>query len=223
MIQSVCFPQHCVPMTHQFFFSSSLFLGATICSELILYISCSSPWIYHFSKQPWFLSWRIVLETRICALGMLTAVGMALLLGPLSWKSKEIYVGILICVYVKVAQSRPTLCSPMDYTVHGVLQARILKWVAIPYSRGSSQPRDGTQVSHIAGRFFYQLSHKGSPRILEWVAYAFCRGSSWPRNQTGVSCTAGTFFTNWAVREALSVYIYMPIKFSVCNYLCVLS
>ena len=51
----------------------------------------------------------------------------------------------------------------MDYTVHGVLQARILKWVAIPYSRGSSQPRDGTQVSHIAGRFFYQLSHKGSP------------------------------------------------------------
>ena len=44
--------------------------------------------------------------------------------------------------------------DPMDYTVHGVLQARILEWVAFPFSRGSSQPRDGTHVSHIAGRFF---------------------------------------------------------------------
>ena len=40
------------------------------------------------------------------------------------------------------------------YTVHGVLQARILEWVTIPFSRGSFQPRDRTQVSHIAGRFF---------------------------------------------------------------------
>ena len=42
----------------------------------------------------------------------------------------------------------------MDYTVHGILQARILKWVAFPLSRGSSQPRDRNQVSHIAGGFF---------------------------------------------------------------------
>ena len=42
----------------------------------------------------------------------------------------------------------------MDYTVHGILQARILEWVAFPFSRASSQPRDQTQVSHIAGRFF---------------------------------------------------------------------
>ena len=42
----------------------------------------------------------------------------------------------------------------MDYTVHGILQARILERVAFPFSRGSSQPRDGTQVSHIAGRLF---------------------------------------------------------------------
>ena len=48
----------------------------------------------------------------------------------------------------------PTLCNPMDYTVHGILQTRILEWVTFPFSRGSSQPRDGTQVSHIAGRFF---------------------------------------------------------------------
>ena len=42
----------------------------------------------------------------------------------------------------------------MDYTVHGILQTRILEWVAFPFSRGSSQRRDQTQVSHIAGRFF---------------------------------------------------------------------
>ena len=47
---------------------------------------------------------------------------------------------------VKVTQSCPTLCDPMDYTVHGVLQARILEWEAIPFSRGSSQPRDRTQA-----------------------------------------------------------------------------
>ena len=57
-------------------------------------------------------------------------------------------------VKVKVAQLCLTLCDPMDYTAHRILQARILEWVAIPCSRGSSQPRDRTQVSHIAGRFF---------------------------------------------------------------------
>ena len=41
-----------------------------------------------------------------------------------------------------------------SYTAHGILQARILEWVALPFSRGSSQPRDQTLVSHIAGRFF---------------------------------------------------------------------
>ena len=57
-------------------------------------------------------------------------------------------------VRAKVAQSYPTLCDLMDYTVHGILQARILEWVAFPFSRGSSQPWDWTQVSLIAGRFF---------------------------------------------------------------------
>ena len=55
---------------------------------------------------------------------------------------------------VKVAQSCPTLWDPMDYTVHGILQARILKWRSFPFSRGSSQLRDQTQVSRIAGGCF---------------------------------------------------------------------
>ena len=64
----------------------------------------------------------------------------------------------LLAVQVWVTQLCLTLCDPMDYnlpgsSVHGILQTRILEWVAIPFSRGSSRPRDGTQVSCIAGRF----------------------------------------------------------------------
>ena len=66
------------------------------------------------------------------------------------------------------AQSCPALCDPIDCilpgsSVHGVLQIRILEWVAMPSSRGSSQPRDRTQVLCIAGRFFNHLSYEGSP------------------------------------------------------------
>ena len=57
-------------------------------------------------------------------------------------------------VKMKVAQSCPTLCNPMYYRVHGILQARILEWVTFPFPRGSSKPRDQTQVSHTAGGFF---------------------------------------------------------------------
>ena len=55
---------------------------------------------------------------------------------------------------MKVAQSCLTVCDTMDSTVHGILQARILEWVAFPFSRGSSQPRDWTQVSCTGGGFF---------------------------------------------------------------------
>ena len=63
------------------------------------------------------------------------------------------------CVCVLVAQSCPTLCNPMgcsqpSSTVHEILQARVLEWVAIPFSRGSSWPRDWTWVSLIWGKFF---------------------------------------------------------------------
>ena len=54
-------------------------------------------------------------------------------------------------------------CSPPSFSVHGMLQARILECVAIPFSRGSYQPRDPTWISYIAGGFFYSLSHQGTP------------------------------------------------------------
>ena len=55
---------------------------------------------------------------------------------------------------MKVTVTQLPLYDPMDYTAHGMLQARILEWIAFPFSRGSSQHRDRTQVSRIAGGFF---------------------------------------------------------------------
>ena len=77
-----------------------------------------------------------------------------------------VYVCVRVCartcvcacawVCVSVAQSCPTLCHPMDCSssIHAILHSRILEWVVIPFSRGFSHPRDRTQVSSIAGRFF---------------------------------------------------------------------
>ena len=67
--------------------------------------------------------------------------------------------------WVKVAQSCPILCNPMDYRVHGILQARLLEWIAFPFYRRSSQPKDQTQVSHIAGGFFTSWATRES----SWV------------------------------------------------------
>ena len=64
-----------------------------------------------------------------------------------------LYLELSLVLKVKVAKLCLTLLDPMDYTVHETLQARILEWVAVPFSRGSSQPRDQSQVSHVAGGF----------------------------------------------------------------------
>ena len=66
------------------------------------------------------------------------------------------YISTYMCVKcdVKVTQSCLILCDPMDGIGHGILQARILEWVTFPFSRRSSQPRDQTEVSCIAGRSF---------------------------------------------------------------------
>ena len=77
----------------------------------------------------------------------------------------------------------------------GILQAGKLQWVAMPSSRGSSQPRYWTQVSSIADGFVTIWATQGSPRIVECTAYPFSRGSSGPRNRNKVFCIAGGFFT----------------------------
>ena len=77
----------------------------------------------------------------------------------------------LVHMRAKSLQLQPTLCnptdcSPLDYSVHGVLQARMLEWVPMPSSRGASPPRDGTHLSYATciGRPFLHLwCHLGSP------------------------------------------------------------
>ena len=130
----------------------------------------------------------------------------------------------LLCCWV--FQSCPTLCNPMDcslpgFSVHGILQARTLEWVAISFSiyaivyanLASINWYDSVKVkvTHLCPALFDPMdcSLPGSSvlgilqsRILEWVAVPSSRGSSWPRDWTRVSCIAGRFFTIWATRKA---------------------
>ena len=101
----------------------------------------------------------------------------------------------------------------------GSLQARLLEWVAMTSSRGSSQPKDWTQVSCTTGGFFTVWATKGRRRILQWVAYPFSRGTSWPRNRTRVSYIAGGFFTSWATWEALSQSLFSQDSLTIVKLL----
>ena len=97
------------------------------------------------THQPWDLAW----DPSLCLVFWIYAMGIRIL------PSQH----CVLKVKVLVAQTCPTLCNPMDCSppdssVHGILQARILEWVANPSSRGTSWPRDQTQVSCIARRFF---------------------------------------------------------------------
>ena len=103
---------------------------------------------------------------------------------------------------VKVDHWCLTLCDPFDYTVHGILQTRILEWVAFPFSRGSSQHRDQTQFSHTPDSFPAEPQVKpkntrvGRLYLQQWIFLT--QELNW-----GLSCIAHGVFTNWAIREAL--------------------
>ena len=113
-------------------------------------------------------------------------------------------------VKVKVAQSCPTLCDPMDYILRGILQAKTLEWVAFPFSSGYSQPRDWTQVSCIAGRFLTSWATREaliSPQIklqltsLTWYIFISVNTLGWEKflntEDTYVFCCLFFFF--WIV------------------------
>ena len=102
-------------------------------------------------------------------------------------------------VKVEVPQPWPTLWDPMDCSlpgssVHGDLEARIQKGIAIPFSRIFPTQGSNPGLPHCR-QILCRLRHKGSPRILEWVAYPFTSGSSQPSDRTRAPCMAGRFFT----------------------------
>ena len=86
---------------------------------------------------------------------------------------------------MKVVQSCLTLCDPMGHTVHGILQARILKWVAFPFSRASSWPRNQTRVFCIAGRFF---TNWGMREAQLFPKYYFIPLQALPEPEVAQSC-----------------------------------
>ena len=88
----------------------------------------------------------------------------------------------------------------MDYTVHWILQVRILELVAFPFYSGSSQPRDQTQVSLIAEEFF-NSEPQGKPKNTGVGSLFFFQWIFLTQELTWVSCIAGGFFTNWAIKK----------------------
>ena len=77
----------------------------------------------------------------------------------------------------------------------GILQVRILEWVAMPFPQGILPTQGCNPHLPHHRQILYHLSPKGSPTTLEGIVYPFSRGTSQPRNRTGVFCIAGRFFT----------------------------
>ena len=93
---------------------------------------------------------------------------------PVSWRKHcGLRAHVIRCLCVLVAQLCPPLCNPMHlpglpgFSVHGILQARILEWVTIPFPRDSFQPRDQTPVLVHCRQIHYHLSHQRSPQLDE--------------------------------------------------------
>ena len=96
------------------------------------------------------------------------------------YSNKNYFFKVKTAVLCLVAQLCLILCDPMDSSppgsfAHGILQARILEWVAMPFSRGSSQPSDWIQVSCIAGRFFTAWATRESLGIVTFNKYNFSK------------------------------------------------
>ena len=138
-----------------------------------------------------------------------------------STKAFNKYVGVL------VIQLCPTLCDPKDYSlpsssVHGILQARTLKWVAIPFSRGCSLPRDWTQVSHFAVRFFTisatrkaQICWYRPPNYYCWLI--LCSLPYWgveisSHSSTGLTVDRPSHVISWDVAVASVLSVLIPWK-----------
>ena len=91
----------------------------------------------------------------------------------------------------------------MDSTVHGILQASILEWVAIPFSRGSSWPRDWTQVSHTAGRFL-PAEPPGKPFFYLYAARVSIT-EPWSLEERGMAFTAIISHSVYLIANTLTI------------------
>ena len=131
---------------------------------------------------------------------------------------------ITLKVKVLVTQSCPTLCDPTGYSppgfsVKGILQAGILEWVAIPFFRGSSWPRDQTQVSCITGKFFIIWGTREASTSIFSFLYTFHINilfiTALPSYILFTTCSKTFFFhsvSRSTILKALNIIIYYIIK-----------
>ena len=108
-------------------------------------------------------------------------------------------------------------CSLPGHSIHGILQARILEWVACSFLHGIFPTQGSNPDLPNCKQILYCLSYQGGPKILEWVTYPFSSGSSRPRNWTRISCNAGGFITSWATREAHSYKVGFATPWTVAH------
>ena len=101
---------------------------------------------------------------------------------------------------VKVAQSCLTLCDPMNYTVHGILQARVLEWVAFPFSRDLPNPGIKPRSPTLQADSL-PAEPQGKPKNTGVGSLSLLQGIFLTQESNRVSCIAGGFFTNWATGE----------------------
>ena len=119
----------------------------------------------------------------------------------------------------------PMDCSPPGSSVHGILQARILEWVAILFSRGPSQPRDRTGVSCIAGRFFTSWATMNTNVTLFWLLVEILIGILLNLyinlERTGILTTSGLLIYEFSLLPHLFRYLILfsnKLQLPVCKY-----
>ena len=161
------------PTSSQIFVICFLFddSQSEVWGEILLWLWFAFPW------------WLAMLSTFLCGYWpsafppWISIYSILLLIFELDclflccWVLCVIYIYV---VYAKLSEScsvMSTLWNPMDYTVHGILQARILEWVAFPFSRGSSQPRDRIRVLCVASWFFTNWAIWEVPC---WILIPYC-------------------------------------------------
>ena len=125
---------------------------------------------------------------------------------------------------VKVAQPCPILWDPVDYTLHGIFQARILEWVAVPFSRESSQPGDRTQVCHNVGGFFTSWATREA--LIWWQTGLLWPPWGLPEPASTLVITAHPTLSPriprtkaWALRGRLSTLQQLPFSNTGCDVL----
>ena len=142
-----------------------------------------------------------------------------------AWWAGQVWKATLrYCLHFSGDRSESDSRSVRLSVTHGILQAKILEWVAFPFSRGSSQPRDWTQVSHTAGGFFTSWATREAKNT-GVVSQTLLQRIFPTQESSGISCIAGRFFTTqlckyfsfccWNTIRCLWFFSY-PIFMCVC-------